>query len=103
LLSIAYYQNRLLWFLGILAIPVVYLTYRKLKTLKIKMINLKSKKEKKSLVLTIVLLGLMVSILEISYYSSEELIPFFFILGVVCMIIFLYFSAKAETEQKKLE
>jgi hypothetical protein len=102
ILSIAYYQNRLLWFLGILAIPVVYLTYRKLKTFKPK-INLKSKKEKKSFGLTMILLGLIFSVLEIIYYSPEEFVPFFFVLGAICMIIFLYFSSKKKSEQKKLE
>jgi hypothetical protein len=103
ILSLAYYQNRLLWFLGILAIPVVYLTYRKLKSLKIMTINLKSRKERKSLGLTFILLGLSFSVLEISYYSPEEYIPLFFVLGAACMVTFLYFSLKKKAEQKKLE
>jgi hypothetical protein len=101
LIGVAYYQNRLIWFFGILALPIVYLIYRKLKTLKIRSINLHSKKERRSIALTVAFLGIVISVLEISYYSEKEFVPLYFILGGVSMVVYLYLTDQIEAEKQK--
>jgi hypothetical protein len=63
LLAIAYYQNRLLWFLGLLALPVVYIVYKKVKTLTFKFSkDLYSKEGLRKFALTLSLLGILMCV-----------------------------------------
>jgi hypothetical protein len=103
LLAIVYYQDRLLWFMGLLALPVAYLAYRKARTLSFEILReLKSKKGLKSFSVTMSLLGVAICVLEISYYSPQDFVPIFFVLGAVNMILFLYCSLQNKPEKQEI-
>lgn len=104
ILGIAYYQNRLLWFFGVIAVPLAYSIYLEVKKWRIKATKtIHSKEGRKSIGFLALSLGLGFSMLEIGYYSPEQFIPIFFVIAVVCIIILLYFSSKLKVEEGKQE
>jgi hypothetical protein len=42
-------------------------------------------------------------VLEIVYYSPEEFVPLFFVLGTISMILFLYCSIKMKPEKQQID
>jgi len=112
LYAFAYYQNRLLWMIALIAIPAGYVGL--LKFNQIKKNRLTKNKDKKRLTRDEKLLivgqtlsgfGVAICALMISYYASEQAVWVFFVIGAVSMIFWLYFvnlKNKEKTESTSI-
>ena len=94
--GIAYYQNRLLWLFGLVAIPVIYLYLPKLRRfLKILVTQHVSARELlRRNIVTILTITLVGCLLEIGYYSAEQFVPIYFVASAIFIIFLIYLSKK---------
>ncbi len=99
LYAFAFYQTRLLWLTLLIAIPSGYVGYRKFQEFRRKRSpNAKRKLTFKDKVRiagqTLGGFGIAICAIMISYYSPEQLVWIFFVIGSIAMIEWLYLVSK---------
>lgn len=103
--GVVLYQNRLIYMVGVIAVPIAYLSY-----VKINEIRKKANKEKsvtmklptkKTIVGLLSSTGLVLSIVMIISYSPEQYLWIFFITASVSMVALLFLANKAEKSKQK--
>lgn len=96
LYALAVYQNRFLWAIGLFAIPLAYYFYDKFKKMKKNAYRFGSNLTMKDIVSVVSAFGLVACFWLIFQYPSEQLIPIFFVVGAIFMILSLYLNRDKE-------
>lgn len=107
IIAIGFYQIRLFWMIVLISLPisfVVYRKYREKRKIRSKNGGKKLSPEDKLRVFggTLSGVGVVISMLMVTIYSPEQFLWVFSALGVVLILVWLYFASKEPKSEKEL-
>lgn len=104
LYGVSYFQSRLVWLLGITALPIAYAFILKFNEIRKKRSKDKRKKIRFiDIVKLISVSGFVICFLWVGYYSPEEHIWIFFVGGFTSMAVMIFLDYKIKKDKLRLE